>query len=404
VATLHAVAGTLIPLFVISFMTRFFGPNRSFADGLRMWPFAIFSALAMTLPYLAVAVFLGPEFPSLIGGLSGLAIVVTAARKGFLVPKGEPWDFAPREAWDADWNGTIELHQADSSEPTMSLLKAWLPYVIVAGLLVATRVPELRVKSLLESVQLLINWDAVVPSSLAADKLMKITSKVQPLYLPGFIFIVASAITFALHRMSTAAYGRAWKSSGKTVVKASVALIFTVPMVQVFINSHNGTGGYEKMPIVLAEGVANLTGAAWPIFAPVIGGLGAFVAGSNTVSNMMFSLFQFNVGTRIGVSADWIVALQAIGGAAGNTICVHNVVAASAVVGLIGKEGAVIRKTLCVFAYYALIPGCLGYAIVWSGTKGWLNAGSILFATLLILLIAFAVAQCRKERTTEETE
>jgi lactate permease len=276
--------------------------------------------------------------------------------------------------------------------------------VIVAGLLVATRVPELRVKNLLESVQLLINWDAVVPSSVAADKLMKITSKVQPLYLPGFIFIVASAITFALHRMSTAAYGRAWKSSGKTVVKASVALIFTVPMVQVFINSQNGTADYEKMPILLAEGVANLTGAAWPIFAPLIGGLGAFVAGSNTVSNMMFSLFQFNVGTRIGVSPDWIVALQAIGGAAGNTICVHNVVAASAVVGLIGKEGAVIRKTLCVFAYYALIPGCLGYAIVWTGSKGWFNAGGILLVASLTLLLAFAVVQCRKQRTTEETE
>ena len=404
VAMLHAVAGTLIPLFVISFMTRFFGPNRSFSDGLRMWPFAIFSALAMTLPYLAVAVFLGPEFPSLVGGLSGLAIVITAARKGFLIPKGEPWDFAPRETWDADWNGTIELHQADSSEPTMSLFKAWLPYVIVAGLLVVTRVPELGVKNLLESVQLTINWDAVVPSSMATDQLMKITSKVQPLYLPGFIFIVASVITFSLHRMSTAAYGRAWKSSGKTVVKASVALIFTVPMVQVFINSHNGSGDYEKMPIVLAEGVANLTGAAWPIFAPLIGGLGAFVAGSNTVSNMMFSLFQFNVGTRIGVSPDWIVALQAIGGAAGNTICVHNVVAASAVVGLIGKEGAVIRKTLCVFAYYALISGCLGYAIVWSGSKGPINAGSILFAVSLLLLVSFAVIQCRKERTTEDTE
>tara|TARA_R110002072_G_scaffold284587_1_gene449001 strand:- start:12557 stop:14389 length:1833 start_codon:yes stop_codon:yes gene_type:complete len=402
VATLHAVAGTLIPLFVISFMTRFFGPNRSFADGLRMWPFAIFSALAMTLPYLAVAVFLGPEFPSLIGGLCGLAVVVTAARKGFLIPKGEPWDFAPRETWDADWNGTIELHEAESSEPTMSLVKAWLPYVIVAGLLVATRVPELRVKSLLESVQLLINWDSVVPSSLAADRLMKITSKVQPLYLPGFIFIVASVITFALHQMSTAAYARAWKASGRTVLKASVALVFTVPMVQVFINSQNGAGGLEKMPIVLAEGVANLTGAAWPIFAPLIGGLGAFVAGSNTVSNMMFSLFQFNVGTRIGVSPDWIVALQAIGGAAGNTICVHNVVAASAVVGLIGKEGAVIRKTLCVFAYYALIPGCLGYAIVWSGTKGPINAGSILLAAALIFLAVLAITQCRKVTTTKQ--
>ena len=60
----------------------------------------------------------------------------------------------------------------------------------------------------------------------------------------------------------------------------------------------------------------------------------------------------------------WVVALQAVGGAAGNTICVHNVVAASAVAGLVGQEGAVIRKTLPVFFYYALIAGSLGYAIV----------------------------------------
>jgi lactate permease len=233
---------------------------------------------------------------------------------------------------------------------------------------------------------------------------MGIKSKVQPLYLPGSIFIVVSAITFMLHGMSGAAYGRAWKASGKTVLKASVALVFTVPMVQVFINSQNGATGLAKMPFILAEGVADLTGAAWPIFSPVIGGLGAFVAGSNTVSNMMFSLFQFNVGTRIGVSPDWIVALQAIGGAAGNTICVHNVVAASAVVGLIGKEGAIIRKTLWVFLYYAFVPGCLGYAIVWSGTKGWLNAGSILFAATLVLLTVLAVSQCRKETTTKETK
>ena len=148
---------------------------------------------------------------------------------------------------------------------------------------------------------------------------------------------------------------------------ASVALVFTVPMVQVFINSGGGAASYEEMPIVLAKGVESLAGSAWPLFAPFIGGIGAAVAGSNTVSNMMFSLFQFNVGQRIGVDPIWIVALQAVGGAAGNTICVHNVVAASAVVGLVGKEGVVIRKTLVVFAYYALVSGILGYAILnWS--------------------------------------
>ncbi len=78
----------------------------------------------------------------------------------------------------------------------------------------------------------------------------------------------------------------------------------------------------------------------------------------------MFSLFQFEVGQRIGVDPTWIVALQAVGGAAGNTICVHNVVAASAVAGIFGQEGAVIRKTLVVFVYYVLLTGALGYALV----------------------------------------
>ena len=150
--------------------------------------------------------------------------------------------------------------------------------------------------------------------------------------------------------------------------KASPALLFAVTMVQVFINSGGGLNGYPDMPIALAEGAANLLGSAWPAFSPTIGGLGAAVAGSNTVSNMMFSLFQFNVGQRLSMDPAWIVALQAIGGAAGNTICVHNVVAASAVVGLTGQEGTVIRKTCIVFFYYALVPGLVF----------WLLAGQLL--------------------------
>ena len=110
VALLHAVTGTLIPLFVVSIMTRFFGPARSFADGIRIWKFALFAALSMTVPYLLVARFLGPEFPSMFGGVAGLAIVITAAKRGFLMPAAsEVWDFGPREKWDPEWSGTVEL-------------------------------------------------------------------------------------------------------------------------------------------------------------------------------------------------------------------------------------------------------------------------------------------------------
>ena len=85
-AALHATVGTLVPLILVSAMTRFFGPSRSVADGLQVWKFALFAAISMTVPYMAAAYFLGPEFPALLGSVAGLFIVVSAARRGFLMP------------------------------------------------------------------------------------------------------------------------------------------------------------------------------------------------------------------------------------------------------------------------------------------------------------------------------
>ncbi len=377
VALLHSIAGVLIPLIVVCFLTRFFGKNKSFREGLRVWKFALFASLAMIIPYVIVAHTLGPEFPSLFGSLVGLAIVTTAARKGFLMPpREEHWEFDKKENWEPAWSGKIEISVDDKSNKTMSLIKAWLPYLFVALLLFLTRLKALPLAEW-------VAWKVTLPNLFGTD----IAPSFKPLYLPGTIFIVVSIITLFLHKINWASYKRAWASSVKTALAASIALIFTVPMVQVFINSDGGAAGYVKMPIALAKGVAALAGSAWPIFAPFIGGIGAFVAGSNTISNMMFSLFQFEVGQSIGVDPTWIVALQAVGGAAGNMICVHNVVAASAVVGLLGKEGLVIRMTLLPFVYYSLLVGAVGYSIVWYSESGLFNLG-----TVIAVLIAVAAA------------
>jgi lactate permease len=80
---------------------------------------------------------------------------------------------------------------------------------------------------------------------------------------------------------------------------------------------------------------------------------------------MMFSLFQFATALKTGMTPGVIVALQAVGGAAGNMICVHNVVAASAVVGLLGREGALIRKTIIPMIYYLIVSGALGFVLLW---------------------------------------
>ncbi len=388
VAILHTAAGTLVPLIVVATMTRFFGARRSFAEGLAVWRFALFAAFAMTTPYLLTAWLLGPEFPALIGGLAGLGITILAARRGFLMPpRSEAWDFPPRSDWDAEW--TSDRTPAPEPTPTnrerMGAARAWVPYAAVGVLLVLTRLPALPLKDALSGV--VIEWRDILGSGIHAS--------VAPLFLPGAVFIAAAGIAFLAHRMTGREMGRAVALSFRSTALASVALVFTVPMVQVFLNTAGGSGGIPSMPIALAEGAAAVAGGAWPFFAPFIGGLGAFVAGSNTVSNMMFSLFQFGVGTRLGVDPGWVVALQAVGGAAGNMICVHNVVAASAVVGLVGREGSVIRRTLVPFCYYALLPGALGYAILWSGSRGLLNAGTVV-ALLIAVAAAWFIARGRR--------
>ena len=387
VAILHMIAGTLIPLFVVALMTRFFGKNKSFTEGVKVWKFALFAAFAMTIPYVLVANLLGPEFPSMVGGLVGLAIVVYAAKKGFLMPpKEEVWDFEEKSKWDPEWSGRLEIKDIAHKSGSMSMVRAWAPYILIGLLLVLTRLKALP----------LVEWAQSWTLSLKDIFGSGITASFQPLYSPGTIFIVVSLITFFLHGMNRKAYKRAWAQSGKTMIAASTALIFTVPMVQVFLNSGGGAAGYAQMPIELANGAAALAGDFWPFFATFIGGIGAFIAGSNTVSNMMFALFQYDVGMQIGVDATWIVALQAVGGAAGNMICVHNVVAASAVVGLVGKEGTVIRKTLIPFMYYALLTGSIGYSIVWFSEKGFFNLGT--FIAALIACIAIYIIATNRRR------
>ena len=143
------------------------------------------------------------------------------------------------------------------------------------------------------------------------------------------------------------------------------------------------------------QAAADLAGQGWPIVSPFIGALGAFVAGSNTVSNMMFALFQFNTGLGIGAaSPETVAALQAVGGAAGNMVAVHNVVAAAATVGLLGREGDLIRKTILPMTYYCLTAGAVGYLWIYGFA---FNAGLVVALLVVAALVATAVWMLRKD-------
>ena len=357
IVVLHGIAGILMPTFMVVMLTRFFGRNRSWTEGLSVLPFTLFGGLAFVVPYILIGFVLGPEFPSLLGAPVGLAIVVFAARRGFLLPK-DTWEFAEASSWPSEWVSGLEISEEESrpggQAAEVSAPVAWAPYALLGLLLVITRLPQLPVQGLLQAPA--IAWPDIFGTGISAST--------TPLYLPGFVLLVVVGITFFLHRMRAPVLAGATREAARVLVGAGFVLVFTVPMVRVYINSDVNGAGLDSMPLEMAEWVANSVGTVWPMFAGMTGALGAFIAGSNTVSNLMFSAFQYGVAEQLAVSTMMIVALQAVGAAAGNMVAIHNVVTASATVGLLGKEGATLRKTILPTIYYLLVIGTLGLIAV----------------------------------------
>ncbi len=351
---LHAVMIYMLPLLTVCFLTGVFGKNKSWREGLGVWKFSFFASTVFFVPYAATAFAFGEEFPALLGGLAGLATIVFAAQRGFLLPK-ENWDFAEQSQWSEDWVGSIPSGSSELKEH-MSQLQAWMPYVLIAGLLVVTRLDSLPFKEMLNSVA--FSWKHILGYE-------TVNFTMKPLYLPGIIpFTLVAIITAFMHRMEVGKVAKAWSDAFKALKNPTIAMFFAVAMVEIFKQSGNNPMHYLSMPLSMADASATLVGDVWPAFAAFVGALGSFITGSATVSNLLFAEFQYGVASSINIDRELVVALQAVGGAMGNMICIHNIVAASATVGLIGMEGMILRRTFPPLLAYGASVGIAGLLLV----------------------------------------
>ena len=360
-ALFNGVLGILMPFAAVAVVVYFFGEERSVWPALEVAPLALVSGVAFAVPYVASAYLVGPELPSLFAAMIGGAVVVALLRAGYLEPDSH-WEFPDRETWPDHWVGSIEPggeNAADTPEeatspdaPSMSLLRAWSPYLALVGLLVVTRVVPDIAEFLQEAPLLAIEWD-VFGTGLEGG--------IAWAYVPGTWLLASALLAIPIFGMNATEVTGAWREAFQKVLSPTVVLVFVIAMVEIMLGTDaHGTAPVDgSMIVVLADGTAALTGAAYPIFAPAVGLIGSFVAGSITVSNITFVAFQFEVGTTLGMPTMVLIAGQTIGAAVGNMIAIHNVVAALATVGLVGATGRVIRLNLLPILYYLVVGGVL---------------------------------------------
>lgn len=345
----HFSIGTLVPLTIAATMTRI--AEGSFRRGLEIWPVAIFAGLAFTVPQILIAVFVSYELPSLLGSLFALPIFVFAISRGLFRPK-RAWDFPSYDEWPKEW-GEVKAGTGLSSEKPMAAWKAWLPYLIVSVILLVTRLEVFHLTACLRSVT--VGWNNILETGISRG--------ISPLYNPGIIpfLLVALALPF-IYKLDWRSTASVFRETVRMIIPAALALVFALGMVFIMMNSGEATEE-NSMLIDMARAAADFAGSVWYLVAPMVGVLGSFISGSNTVSDIMFGVFQLNTAEEVGLPPVPILALQAVGGAAGNMICIHNVVAVLTTVGLLGREGSVVRKTLLISLIYALLAGAIAWFI-----------------------------------------
>lgn len=355
----HSVCCIFIVFIGVFVMCRFFGAERKGADAFKALPFLLFTAVVFDCFYLVLAFFFGPEFPSLIGSILTLPVVIFAARKGFLCPK-KVWDFAPEEKWDADWLAkTKSVTNYDSSMP---VAMAWLPYVLIALLLVAARLDWFGMKTFLTGDAFCVRIPGILGNG-------DVNWKWNWGWCPGvFPILIVCIASFFIYRLSWAKVKNTFTDTFRQTKGAAVALFFGVSMVYIYRNTGmNASLTDSSMLYVMAEAIASVSRKAYVAVAPLVGVLGSFMSGSNTVSNTLFSGLQFQTALLVNMSPVIILALQNIGAAAGNMVCVNNVVAACATTGTVGKEGKIIKMNVIPCIIYCVIATVVLGLFIYAG-------------------------------------
>ena len=177
----------------------------------------------------------------------------------------------------------------------------------------------------------------------------------------GATLTYASVLSYLIYRRAglyqSGAIRRIVDGTLRRVMSSSVSIASMVAMAVVMEN-----GGMTDR---LARGLAERLGAIFPLIAPWIGALGAFMTGSNTNSNVVFGALQLYTAQLLGLNAAIILAAQTAGASLASVMAPTKIVVGTSTAGMAGHEGEVMRKLLIYVGLLVLLVGVMTIIATW---------------------------------------
>ena len=118
---------------------------------------------------------------------------------------------------------------------------------------------------------------------------------------------------------------------------------------------------YSGMAFTLGAALAGL-GVLFPLVSGFLGWIACFLSGSDTASNLLFGNLQVAAAHQIGVSPILLAATNSSAAVAGKMISPQNIAVGVTTVGLVGKEGHIVRTTLAHSLLLAALISVLAFA------------------------------------------
>src|SRR5262245_59555374 len=257
-ALVHTGATLLVPIVALRFLV-------GWAEIRQNLLFIYLSILSCALPSLFLSRF-NYEFPSLIGGAVGLCLSVLIAK---------------HQVGLARTSATNEVEVAPPPQLRERML-AFAPYLILIVVLIVTRVRFLPLRAWLnaESPALPLDLGSLGTFSVSVALVLRLDSifgtssawSYNALFVPALIpFVIVVLLSVPLLKIDFRTLKKVAADATNRLSGPSITLVGALIMVQLMT-----LGGDSAQTAIIGRTFANVTGLAWPFFAPILGALGAF--------------------------------------------------------------------------------------------------------------------------------
>ncbi len=358
-AQLSAMVGRQLPIF--SLLLPFYAlVIYAGARSLRScWPAALVAGVSFALTQFAISNFVGPELPDVLASLVSLICVIVfvqfwkprdseefkasfatvgagSANPGSVSEEGVPVPEAEKEP---------ESEAAARRPTTSEAILAWLPWLLVSAVVIAWTflgISKIGAQSIhwpnLDNQVFLTLYNKPYAAVYSFQPLGTGTAILVSVILTTIIMIAAGAKPII--------FVQALADTWKQLHYAILTVIFIVGLAYLF--------NYSGISYTIGLAISSV-GVIFPFFSVFLGWIACFLSGSDTSSNALFGNLQVVAARQLNLSQVLMAATNSSGAVMSKMISPQNLTTGVSTIGLVGKEGLVVRRTF----WHSIILACV---------------------------------------------